>query len=351
MLLKDLRKRRDHRFTHRHLSAYVDNELPPAQMERIEGHLAVCKECRRELSELQATRDVLSSLSRLQVPCSFTLPASVRDEQRRFHFWDTSYLVLRGAAAVVSVLLVLFVSGEALWRFGVGSGTQMAKQAPDALPSEVLMQEQAGEAREIIETVVVEEGQLEALEQPEALEAEQEVAPPTGVDSLESATVSEEAQTEADEAVGVAVVAPTESEERDRNDAEDSEQAEAAVAERAHLSPTMTIAETAEAAPLAPTQTLSESPLPAPTKTVIAEAVQLPPTPPPTGRAAAAPLELPPTPSSTPAEVVERRGFALQPGSLRDVWETARIVAGILLGLLFMLLGGLIWTGHKRRPY
>lgn len=339
MLLKDLRKRRDHRFSHRHLSAYVDNELAPAQMERIEGHLAVCKECRRELSELEATQNVLSSLSRLQVPRSFTLPESVRDEQRRFHFWDTSYLVLRGAAAVVSVLLVLFVSGEALLRFGVGSRTQMAKQAQDALPSEALTQEQAGE------------GQLEELEQPEALETEREVAPSPEADSSESATVAEQAQTEADEAVGVAMVTPTESEERDRNDVKDFEQAEAAVAEHSHLSPTMTIAETAEAASLAPTQTLSKPPLPAPTKTVIAEAVQLPPTPSPTGRAAAAPLELPPTPTSTPAEVVERRGFALQLGSLRDVWETARIVAGILLGLLFMLLGGLIWTGHKRRPY
>jgi anti-sigma factor RsiW len=52
----------DHRWTPRHMSAFVDGELGSGQRLRVERHVGECEECRRLLAGL---RTVLSALHRL----------------------------------------------------------------------------------------------------------------------------------------------------------------------------------------------------------------------------------------------------------------------------------------------
>ena len=55
------------------LSAYVDGEVTPSEVVRVEEHLAGCEECVSELESLRATSNLLRSLPDLEVPRSFTL--------------------------------------------------------------------------------------------------------------------------------------------------------------------------------------------------------------------------------------------------------------------------------------
>jgi anti-sigma factor RsiW len=53
----------DHRWAPGHMSNYVDGELAPHALGRIERHLGECAECRRLLAELRATLDALHRLA------------------------------------------------------------------------------------------------------------------------------------------------------------------------------------------------------------------------------------------------------------------------------------------------
>jgi anti-sigma factor RsiW len=55
----------DHRWTPRHMSAYVDGELVSRERRRLERHVGECEECRRMLANL---RDVLKALPGLPAP-------------------------------------------------------------------------------------------------------------------------------------------------------------------------------------------------------------------------------------------------------------------------------------------
>jgi anti-sigma factor RsiW len=71
--------RLDHRWAPGHMSNYIDGELAPHALGRIERHLGECAECRRLLAELRRT---LESLHRLPAPRDHVdaaaLAASVR---------------------------------------------------------------------------------------------------------------------------------------------------------------------------------------------------------------------------------------------------------------------------------
>lgn len=100
-----------HRLAHQ-LSAYLDGELPPAEMEEVRRHLIDCEECRQELEDLRATRDLVRRLSPPALPADFTASLWRRIEsgepRRRF-------LVLawapRPALAVAVMLLVIILAG------------------------------------------------------------------------------------------------------------------------------------------------------------------------------------------------------------------------------------------------
>jgi anti-sigma factor RsiW len=54
---------REHRWTHAHLSEYLDDELSPAERERLEDHVSICPHCRRVLRTLKRTLKCLMELS------------------------------------------------------------------------------------------------------------------------------------------------------------------------------------------------------------------------------------------------------------------------------------------------
>jgi anti-sigma factor RsiW len=53
--LKMMRFYRDHRWTQRHLSEYVDGELGPHGRARVERHVHLCPDCWRLLATLKRT--------------------------------------------------------------------------------------------------------------------------------------------------------------------------------------------------------------------------------------------------------------------------------------------------------
>jgi anti-sigma factor RsiW len=53
---------REHRFTHAHLSDYLDGALRNDDRERVEAHVGLCPDCRRVLAGLRKTIGALMGL-------------------------------------------------------------------------------------------------------------------------------------------------------------------------------------------------------------------------------------------------------------------------------------------------
>ncbi|MFO7917853.1 MAG: zf-HC2 domain-containing protein [Anaerolineae bacterium] len=104
--------RLDHRFTQKNLSTYLDGQLTIRERERVERHLAECSRCQEELETLRSTVELLHAVPAIPLPRSFELPASVEKERERYRFWSRMHTALGTATAVVSLLLILFLSGD-----------------------------------------------------------------------------------------------------------------------------------------------------------------------------------------------------------------------------------------------
>jgi anti-sigma factor RsiW len=61
--LARLRFVRDHRWSQRHMSEYIDAEMRAGETRRIERHTRVCPECRALLATLQTMISALAGLS------------------------------------------------------------------------------------------------------------------------------------------------------------------------------------------------------------------------------------------------------------------------------------------------
>jgi len=62
-LLERRRFMREHRWTHAHLSGYLDQDLDPGERERVEEHVGLCPQCRRVLATLRRTLADLRDLA------------------------------------------------------------------------------------------------------------------------------------------------------------------------------------------------------------------------------------------------------------------------------------------------
>lgn len=62
-LLARHRYMREHRFAHAHLSDYLDEELSPRRVARVEQHVGVCPQCRQVVATLRRTLAGLRSLA------------------------------------------------------------------------------------------------------------------------------------------------------------------------------------------------------------------------------------------------------------------------------------------------
>jgi len=100
------------------LSAYLDEELSPAERARVEAHLATCEQCRARLEELRQTVVLLRSLPPVPAPRSFAIdPGAVAPRPRVLRF-SPRYYALRQttgalAAVFVCVMALTLVLGPA----------------------------------------------------------------------------------------------------------------------------------------------------------------------------------------------------------------------------------------------
>ena len=71
MIRRFLQRRRfmrEHRWTHAHLSDYLDQGLGPEERERVEKHVVLCPQCRRVLATLRRTLAGLRELGASRRP-------------------------------------------------------------------------------------------------------------------------------------------------------------------------------------------------------------------------------------------------------------------------------------------
>jgi anti-sigma factor RsiW len=61
-LLERRRYMREHKWTHAHLSEYLNEDLSPDERERVEDHVSICPHCRRVLRTLRRTVESLVDL-------------------------------------------------------------------------------------------------------------------------------------------------------------------------------------------------------------------------------------------------------------------------------------------------
>ena len=59
---------REHRWTHAHLSEYLDQDLGAADLARVEEHMSICPHCQRVLATLRRTLEGLRSLRAKPAP-------------------------------------------------------------------------------------------------------------------------------------------------------------------------------------------------------------------------------------------------------------------------------------------
>ncbi|WP_298402165.1 anti-sigma factor [uncultured Chloroflexus sp.] len=88
------------------LSAYLDNELAPADRTALEQRLASEPRLRRELAELRATRDLLREQPWVTPPRSFTLTPDMAGMRPRRFAWPSWLQPLSGLAALALVMLI-----------------------------------------------------------------------------------------------------------------------------------------------------------------------------------------------------------------------------------------------------
>ncbi len=58
-----LRQMLDHRFAKAHASEYLDGELPPEGVRRVERHTSICPQCRELIASLRRMLDALPALA------------------------------------------------------------------------------------------------------------------------------------------------------------------------------------------------------------------------------------------------------------------------------------------------
>jgi anti-sigma factor RsiW len=328
----------DHKAVAPNLSAYIDGALAAHERERLERHLAVCAQCQRDLATLRQTVNLLRRVPLKRVPRSFALPASVQDERTAYRRWGLANSFMRASAAAVTFMLILFLSTDALLRFGAISipdaslrrekyaAPRVLEAAPEIASTEAQPLEPTAEA------LVKEPPAAERAAVPEASPLA------AGVGGGAAGTPEQEA------AVEKAVPAPSEAPSGSAVSA-----AKIVAAPRASEgTPTAEAAPTAAAAVEASAEgskgTMGAgrpqdvAPSPTATSTVV--------------RPISAPTQAMMTTAEPQATFAAEPEAPLAPPAISPLWRlwrTVRLLSGLLAGLLCILFAGLIWTSRKRR--
>ncbi len=163
------------------LSAYLDNQVTPAQRARVEEHLGGCASCRGELESLRRTVALLQAMPRVPVPRAFTLSEAqvgIRRPEAR-PGWQGG--LLRGLGAVAAIALIAFITTTMLRRSAWTPSATVARVAPPTAAALQEAQPAAPAASAPAAPEAVEEPPKLAEEMVAPMAAEKAVAPaPTG---------------------------------------------------------------------------------------------------------------------------------------------------------------------------
>jgi hypothetical protein len=117
------------------LSAYIDDEVTPAEASQVEHHLQVCRDCAEELESLRWTVHLLREVPPIPVPRSFAIrPIDIQPEPapQRFRWPDWLFNSLQWATVVTAILTVLVFSVDFLGRSQPASApTSTLAQTPE----------------------------------------------------------------------------------------------------------------------------------------------------------------------------------------------------------------------------
>ena len=167
----------DHKCIEEKLSAYLDGELLPQELDAVEHHLATCQDCQWDLETLRQVVQWTTELPVLAVPRVCTIPVAVQPERapRRRSFFLPA---LQGATALVALLLFFAAAGD----FLVGGLRQAsapqqvmemdtvameATMAPAEAPvSEAVVTQVVQAIVEVTKVVEVEEARKESVQPP-----------------------------------------------------------------------------------------------------------------------------------------------------------------------------------------
>ena len=131
-----LRKKSEHQGVDESLSAYIDGELSPAEMERVVNHLQECRACSESLATLRQTVALLKELPLIPAPRSFAVRPAVSRPRPSLAPPAWGYGLLKGATALAALLLVLLVGGDLALHV---IGAPLAAWAPAAPAPEVAL--------------------------------------------------------------------------------------------------------------------------------------------------------------------------------------------------------------------
>ena len=98
------------------LSAYLDGQVKPEELRRVETHLGTCPACQSELASLRQTVTMLHALPRVPVPRAFTLSEAQVGLRRPAPAGGPTWFggMARGLAAVSAVALVAVMAAVLL---------------------------------------------------------------------------------------------------------------------------------------------------------------------------------------------------------------------------------------------
>ena len=98
------------------LSAYLDGQVKPDELRRVETHLGTCPACQSELASLRQTVTMLHALPRVPVPRAFTLSEAQVGLRRPASAGTPTWFggMARGLVAVSAVALVAVMAAALL---------------------------------------------------------------------------------------------------------------------------------------------------------------------------------------------------------------------------------------------
>jgi hypothetical protein len=111
------------------LCAYIDGELSPDAIRKLEAHLESCAQCTQTLEELRATSTQLSAITPIEAPRSFALTHEMvgdtaRQPERRPGAAYATGLRYAAAGLAVALAVVIFVDGADLGSDNSSTSTQ-----------------------------------------------------------------------------------------------------------------------------------------------------------------------------------------------------------------------------------